>query len=114
MYEYTATIADVHDGDTITVDIDLGFNLWTKKLKVRLYGLNCPELNTPAGKEARDFAQRMMPLGSSITLRTYKDKQEKYGRYLATVVFPDGSTFNRMLIDSGRAKEWYGQGERPV
>ena len=44
MYEYRATVISVYDGDTITVDIDLGFGIVLRKQKLRLYGLNTPEV----------------------------------------------------------------------
>lgn len=114
MYEYQATIVSVHDGDTITVDVDLGFGIWFTKQPLRLYGLNAPELSTPAGKEVAKFAQIMLPVGITITIHTIKDEKEKYGRYLAVVFLPDGSSFNQLLLDTGRAKVWDGKGPRPV
>lgn len=39
MYEYRAIVTDIYDGDTITVDIDLGFHAWQKNMKLRLYGI---------------------------------------------------------------------------
>lgn len=114
MYEYPAKITSVHDGDTMNVDIDLGFGIWIANQPVRLYGLNCPELSTPAGQEAAQFAKEMLPPGMKCSVHTVKDKKEKYGRYLATVFLPDGTSFNEMLIATGRAKTWDGKGSRPV
>ncbi len=46
MYEYKAVVTRVVDGDTVDVDIDLGFNVWLKKQRIRLYGLDTPESRT--------------------------------------------------------------------
>lgn len=46
MYEYKAVISRVVDGDTVDVDIDLGFNVWLKKQRIRLYGIDTPESRT--------------------------------------------------------------------
>ena len=46
MYEYRAKIRRVVDGDTVDVDIDLGFGVWLKKQRVRLYGIDTPESRT--------------------------------------------------------------------
>jgi endonuclease YncB( thermonuclease family) len=57
LYNYRAFVTGVYDGDSITVDIDLGFNNWMKNQKVRLYGINTPELRgeeRPSGLIARD------------------------------------------------------------
>ena len=46
MYEYRVKIVRVVDGDTVDVDIDLGFGVWLKKQRVRLYGIDTPESRT--------------------------------------------------------------------
>ena len=46
MYEYKAIVVKVVDGDTVDVDIDLGFNVWLKKQRIRLYGIDTPESRT--------------------------------------------------------------------
>ena len=52
LYTYRAKITKVHDGDTLTVDIDLGFGVMLTSQQVRLKGINAPELVTPAGKDS--------------------------------------------------------------
>ena len=46
MYEYSCTIRKVVDGDTVDVDIDLGFGIWMKKQRIRLFGMDTPESRT--------------------------------------------------------------------
>ena len=46
MYEYRATIRRVVDGDTVDVDIDLGFGVWLKDERVRIMGIDTPESRT--------------------------------------------------------------------
>lgn len=127
-YTYDAIVRAVHDGDTITCDVDLGFDIWIHGLKLRLYGLNAPELQTPMGKIAQVFLSQQLPLGQKVVINTVKDKQEKYGRILATVIktvppqapsnpaLAPSTTIiiNALLISSGNAKPWDGKGERPV
>lgn len=117
-YEYRAVIRDVHDGDTVKVDVDLGWATWRHDEPLRLVGLNAPELNTAAGKEARDYLTTVLPVGSGVTIRTEKDKREKYGRMLATVWDNDrgdvhGDSVNDMLIRTKHAVAWDGKGPRP-
>lgn len=129
-YSYDAIVKAVHDGDTITCDVDLGFDNWVHGMKLRLFGLNAPELQTPEGKISQRFLAQQLPLGQKVLLVSQRDKQEKYGRYLATIIKPPpppsktamagdnppapGINVNTTMINSGNAKPWDGKGERPV
>lgn len=114
MYEYAATVVDVHDGDTITVDIDLGLDMCARSQKLRLNGINAPELNTPAGKLAREYLADILLPAPDVTVQTIKDRREKYGRYLAVVIDSSGRNLNELLVSSGHALRWNGEGPRPV
>ena len=110
MYEYRATIKEVYDGDTITAIVDLGF--YTQMtIKVRLSGINAPELRggeKDAGLKSRDRLAELV-LGKEVTLKTYRDKREKYGRWLADVYVADQViSVNRQLINEGLAVPYEG------
>ena len=81
MYEYPATIDRVVDGDTIDVNIDLGFSIILKKQRVRLLGINAPESRTrdlvekEKGLAAKAKVQEMWPVGSNVVIKTYLDKK---------------------------------------
>lgn len=116
MYEYNAVVTKVHDGDTITVDIDLGFHVWTKSVTLRLMGINAPELATPEGKQSQAWLAAQLPLGTALTVQTYKDATEKYGRYLATLWLIQGDVhrnLNSELVSNGYAVPYSG-GQRNV
>lgn len=108
MYEYRAKVIRVVDGDTVEVDVDLGFQIHTKMM-LRLYGINAPEMKGPsrvAGQAAKKFLQDMIQsYGGVLRVRTLQDEQEKYGRYLAYLVFPDEVVANTIMVDSGHAVE---------
>lgn len=106
MYEYMANIVSVHDADTITVDVDLGFHVHFT-IPLRLYGINAPELSTPEGKAARDWLQAQLPTGYPVRIETIKDRKEKYGRYLA-VIFDGQRNFNDELVANNMATVYYG------
>lgn len=112
MYEYAAKILSVHDGDTCTALVDLGFRI-SQEMPLRLNGINAPELSQPGGKEARDHLRAMID-GKSVVILTAKDKKEKYGRYLATIfVGGDRSkSVNDKMIDAYHAKPYDGTGPR--
>ncbi len=107
MYEYKAMVTKVYDGDTITVDFHLGFGIIIKSQKIRLLGINTPEVrgkSKPEGIKSRD-ALRKRILNKVVVIRTFKDKKGKYGRWLGEV-FIDDENINGWLIQEGYAKEY--------
>ena len=74
MYEYNATIRYIVDGDTVDVDIDLGFDVWLRDQRIRLYGIDTPECRTRNKKEkahgllAKDYVEKALKLERSILL----------------------------------------------
>lgn len=87
LYYYRANVTSVYDGDTCTVDIDLGLGIWVKGEKIRLYGINAPEVRggeREEGLKSRDFLRSMID-GKDVVLKTLKDDKGKYGRYLAEI-----------------------------
>lgn len=93
MYQYSAIIRKVIDGDTLEINIDLGLAVWVHNEKIRLYGINTPEVygvkkGTPewlAGNNASEFVKSILKENDEIRIETIKDRKEKYGRYLAIV-----------------------------
>lgn len=93
MYQYKAVIRKVVDGDTLEIDIDLGLSIWVRNEKIRLYGINTPEVygvkkGSPEwelGNNASEFVKRVVLVGQEVMIETYKDKKEKFGRFLADV-----------------------------
>ena len=116
MYEYRAKVLSVYDGDTIKVSIDLGFGVTNngndgKGVKLRLHGINAPEMRGPEkveGRKSRDFLRKQI-LGKDIIIKTIKDRTGKYGRYLAIIIYK-GKNINDLLVDKGFAvKHDYGK-----
>ena len=101
MYEYQAQITRVVDGDTVHARVDLGLDVRID-ITLRLYGINAPELSTDAGKLARSWLIQRLADVHTVTIRTYKDKREKYGRYLATLLDGDAD-INAEMIAAGQA-----------
>lgn len=110
-------MVSVYDGDTITVDIDLGFNISLRDQTLRLFCVDTPEVRgaeRPRGLAVRDQVRLWLPVGASIELRSIKDRTGKFGRWLALVrPLAWSETVNRRLIDSGMAEiEAYSQQDR--
>lgn len=106
LYYYQAFVEKVYDGDTVTCTVECGFGLSMRKQKIRLYGINCPEVRGPErenGLRSRN-ALRDKILHKTVVLKTKKDAKGKYGRYLGTL-FLDGENVNRWLLAKGLAEE---------
>jgi micrococcal nuclease len=113
MFEYPATIIRVVDGDTVDLNIDLGFTVHVVQ-RVRLNGINAPEKNTEAGLIAKHWLEAKLPAGSKVVVKSDKPGGgDKYGRYLATI-FLSESSVNEELVASGHAFAWDGKGVKPT
>lgn len=110
LYNYKGKILEVLDGDTIEILFDLGFKIFFKE-KVRLYGINTPEIHTKdlqekkQGFRVKRFLEKLLK-NAEIVIKVYK--QEKYGRYLADIILNNGQIVNALLIEKGMAKEYFG------
>jgi micrococcal nuclease len=110
MYEYRAKVVRVIDGDTIDFDIDLGFSTWQHTERVRLYGIDAPEVKKYRGVTDEEKAlglalkarlEILMPVDSYVTLRTVRDTKGKFGRYLGIVTLANGVNLNDWLVAEG-------------
>lgn len=107
-YVRNAVVLKITDGDTVDLRVDLGCDIKID-MKVRLYGINAPELSTTAGKLAKQFLAALLPLGMRITVQTIKDTKEKYGRYLGILYLEgDIQSINDKLIVNGYALPYDG------
>jgi micrococcal nuclease len=118
MYEYQARVLSVHDGDTMRLDVDLGFNVHNINMDMRVSGFDAPELgrSDKLGEIARDavLAWLASHIGPYLIL-TRKDQAEKYGRYLlARVLAVDGHDLIADQIAAGFLKPYSGTGAKPT
>lgn len=109
LYRYRAVVRSVYDGDTCTLDIDLGLGTWVHGEKVRLSRINAPEVRgdeREAGLKSRDFLRETID-GHDVVIETITDTKGKYGRYLAEIWLkqPDGcyANVNDLLVSAGQA-----------
>ena len=110
MYEYTARVLKVVDGDTLDLSIDLGFNIWITQ-RCRLQGIDTPETRTldsaekVLGLKAKAVLEGLVQTAKTVTVRTAKE--DKYGRVLVTL-FLDLININESLVASGYAWRYDG------
>ncbi len=97
-YTYKAYLLEVIDGDTIWVDIDLGFNTWTMQ-KLRLRGINAKALETAEGQSAKDYIEACLNQCKFIAIKTYY--RDKFTRYLADVFFIKRETDLTKIVEEG-------------
>ena len=118
MYEYDCRIKRVVDGDTIDLDIDLGFGTWRCGERIRLYAVDTPECRTrdaqekAAGLLAKKFVEDALHVGGTYRLTT-KEKG-KFGRYLGTIKIDGELTINAALISENLAVPYSGQNKKEI
>lgn len=123
MHEYRCKVVKIIDGDTVDVDIDLGFGVWMRKQRIRMYGIDTPESRTrdleekKYGLAAKEFLTGMLDDPKGIILKTHKDGKGKFGRILGemwrTSDFADQS-INDYMIDKHHAVGYYGQSKDAI
>jgi len=110
MYDYKAKIRRVIDGDTVDVDIDLGFGIWLKDQRIRINGIDTPESRTRDkvekvfGNASKEFVKKWLPVGSIQVLLTTvdksgDDKRGKFGRILGDFQIEKTKLTNIMLSE---------------
>ena len=117
MHEYKVNILRVVDGDTVDVDIDLGFGMWLRKERVRVMGIDTPESRT-SDKMEKVFGlaakERLTSLlGAEAILHTQvskkgEDMKGKFGRVLGNFVSLNGEKCAAVLIREGHAVAYQG------
>jgi len=123
MYEYKCKVNKVIDGDTVDVDIDLGFGIILTDERVRIMGIDTPESRT------RDKIEKLFGLASKKRLKELLSKQcvlkteinkngedmkGKFGRVLGDFVASDGRMITDILIKEGYAVPYHGQSKNDI
>lgn len=122
MYEYKAKILKIVDGDTVDVDIDLGFGTWLRDERVRIHGIDTPESRTRDkvekvfGLAAKERLSEL--LGKDVVLKTFaaKDGQDmkgKFGRILGDFIIGE-RLVSEIMIEEGHAVKYHGQNKADV
>ena len=120
MYEYSCKVDRVVDGDTVDVNIDLGFGIWLYKERVRVAGIDTPEKRTRDkvekifGLAATAKAHTLIPEGSNCIIRTRRDKAGKYGRTMGDFVLEDGTLYTEVMVETHHAVPYEGQAKADI
>jgi len=117
---YKCVIQRIVDGDTVDIDIDLGFGIWLRKERVRVAGIDTPEKRTRDkvekvfGLAATAKAHTLIPEGSECIVRTRRDKAGKYGRTMGDFVLEDGRLYTSIMIETRHAVPYEGQAKADI
>lgn len=126
MYEYKVKVLKVVDGDTVDVDIDLGFKVWLRNERVRLHGIDTPESRTrdleekKYGLAAKNFLKTALKNGT-VVMKVHD--RGKFGRILGELfikdneghpVFENQISINEHMIINKHAVAYYGQSKEDV
>ena len=121
MYEYRCKITRIVDGDTMDIDIDLGFGVWLHKERVRIYGIDTPESRTrdkvekKYGLAAKAFAKSFLcEFKPEVTLVTKEyDAKGKFGRILGDFKCK-GKMLSQVMVEHHHAVPYYGQSKDKI
>ncbi len=99
-YQVPATVVRVIDGDTIVLDLDLGWHI-TRREACRIEGVDAPEMDTAEGRAAKRWAEQRLPAGTEVTFMSYR--LDKYGRPLGEIILPGLRVYSTELQGAGHA-----------
>jgi micrococcal nuclease len=116
MYQYKCKINKVLDGDTVDIDLDLGFNIVLVNQRVRMAGVDTPESRTsnkeekPRGLLSKKKLAEKLPVGSWQIIETQRsdNNDDKFGRILGVFILEDGTKVNDWLIKNNYAVPYKG------
>jgi micrococcal nuclease len=115
--EYDVVLLKSVDGDTVDVDIDLGFGIWLRNERVRIMGIDTPESRTSNeveklfGKAAKNRLKELLHEGAVLVTTEEKngeDMRGKFGRILGDFKIPDGRMVTDVLIEEGHCVAYFG------
>jgi len=119
-YIYNCTIKRVVDGDTVDVDIDLGFGVWLRDRRIRLYGIDTPECRTrdklekAHGLLAKQAVEELLVVGQTYKLESHETG--KFGRILGTIWYSETTkqSVNGYLVSNYLAVKYFGQSKEDI
>ena len=119
MYEYKVYVTKVIDGDTVDVDIDLGFGVMLKKERVRIMGIDTPESRTRDkvekvfGLAAKNRLKELLGKTAILVCKEY-DARGKFGRVLGDFTTNDGRMVTDVMIEEGHCVAYFGGSKEEI
>ena len=119
MYEYQAIVKRVVDGDTVDIDIDLGFGVVLRDERVRIMGIDTPESRTSDktekvfGLASKERLKQLLGKKSILKCKEY-DSKGKFGRILGDFTTNDGRMVTDVLVEEGHAVAYFGGSKEEI
>ena len=124
MYEYKCKVRKVVDGDTVDIDIDLGFGIWLNDERVRIMGIDTPESRTSDpvekifGLAAKERVKHLLGENPTLISKVKGDGNEemrgKFGRILGDFRTPQGDLLTQKLMAEGHAVGYNGGNKEKI
>ena len=123
MYEYKCKVVKVVDGDTVDVDIDLGFGVWLRDERVRIMGIDTPESRTSDkvekvfGLAAKARLKELLKNGAVLKTQVNKDGEDmkgKFGRILGDFMVEDDKMVTDIMIQEGHCVAYFGGSKEEI
>ena len=121
--EYDVVLLKAVDGDTVDVDIDLGFGIWLRDERVRIMGIDTPESRTSDkvekvfGLAAKTRLKELLENGAVLVTtedKSGEDMKGKFGRILGDFRAPDGRLVTDILIEEGHCVAYFGGSKEEI
>lgn len=121
--EYDVVLLKCVDGDTVDVDIDLGFGVWLKDERVRIMGIDTPESRTSDkvekvfGTAAKNRLKELLKEGGKLITtedNNGEDMKGKFGRILGDFRSPDGRLVTDIMIEEGHCVAYFGGSKEEI
>jgi micrococcal nuclease len=100
-WKVPAVVRRVVDGDTIELDLDLGWRVYRNLEHLRILGINAPEKNTKAGKAAKAFAEALLPAGLQVVVTS--QAKPTFTRTVGAIEIPGKGDFAALMVAAGHA-----------
>jgi len=105
LYNYNAIVREVYDGDTVTVDLDLGFHIHLKDIKLRLLGIDAPEVRGAERKKGVIVRDKLRARILHQEVVVWTIEKDSFGRWLA-VIYDEGECVNSWLLRLDEVKRY--------
>lgn len=92
LFTYQAKVIKVVDGDTLVIALDMGLGMSSEGQRLRLRGIDCPELDTEEGQRAKRFVQARLNPCDFIIVKTFKETVDLHDRYIVDIFYLQGES----------------------
>ncbi len=104
VWRVPAMVVRVVDGDTVVVNLDLGWRVYRNEERIRVSGLSAPEIrgrSRPQGLAAKAYAESLLPVGASVVVTS--EAKPTFERTVGSIEIPERGDFADLMVEAGHA-----------